>query len=251
MSKVTSFRAEQPREAAATNKVPSPGALSSISSPPRPPARINPNSGDNCNYSTDTEFYYVSALSLGRKYLNTNIENILLQVDGKLREIDDFYREVRTRGELGPGPGVVMVDPVYEVIPECSDTEQLYTLPQDSRPVLTVNNNNNNHNNNSGKTNSGKLRSKSHEKIKSICRSISSPLKMNEFLHPSAPSGPSSGSGKVKRSASSYRQQQQQQPAAVSRLRLQAQAQGSSLSLVSVPAPTPAPSQDIMYTNLR
>ena len=249
MSKVTSFRAEQPREAAATNKVPSPGALSSISSPPRPPARINPNSGDNCNYSTDTEFYYVSALSLGRKYLNTNIKNILLQVDGKLREIDDFYREVRTRGELGPGPGVVMVDPVYEVIPECSDTEQLYTLPQDSRPVLTVNNNNNiNRNDNSGKSNSGKLRSKSHEKIKSICRSISSPLKMNEFLQPSGPS--SSSSGKVKRSASSYRQQQQQ-PAAVSRLRLQAQAQGSSLSLVSVPAPAPAPSQDIMYTNLR
>ena len=176
--------------------------------------------------------------------MNTNIKNILLQVDGKLREIDDFYREVRTRSEFGPGPGVVMVDPVYEVIPECSDTEQLYTLPQDSRPVLTVNNNNINHNHNSGKTNSGKLRSKSHEKIKSICRSISSPLRMNEFLHPS--SGPSSGSGKVKRSASSYRQQQQQ-PAAVSRLRLQAQAQGSSLSLVSVPAP----SQDIMYTNLR
>ena len=101
MSKVTSFRCEQPREAV-TSKVPGPGALSSVSSPPRPPARINTNSGDNCNYSTDTEFYYVSALNRGQKYLDVDHRNILLQVDGKLREIDDFYREVRTRGDSAP-----------------------------------------------------------------------------------------------------------------------------------------------------
>ena len=132
-------------------------SLSQIKSPA-------PAAGDNCIYSTDTEFYYV---------------------DGKLREIDEFYREVRsaecrkrTEDHRVPGP-----DPVYEIIPEASDGDELlYCEPQDSRPVTRH-----------------KTQRSPHEKIKSICRSISSPMKMNEFLHQGQ-------LGKVKRSVSNYRQ---------------------------------------------
>ena len=140
-----------------------PHSLSQIRAPP-------PAAGDNCIYSTDTEFYYV---------------------DGKLREIDEFYREVRsaecrvkrTEDQCVP----VTADPVYEIIPEASDgDETLYCLPQDSRPVTR------------DKTQTQRTKSP-HEKIKSICRSISSPMKMNEFLHQGQ-------LAKVKRSMSNYRQ---------------------------------------------
>ena len=139
-----------------------PPSLSQIRPPP-------PGAGDNCIYSTDTEFYYV---------------------DGKLREIDEFYREVRSaecrvkRTERVEDHCVPAPDPVYEIIPEASDgDETLYCLPQDSRPA----------------TRDKTQRTKSpHEKIKSICRSISSPMKMNEFLHQGQ-------LGKVKRSMSNYR----------------------------------------------
>ena len=131
-------------------------SLSQIKSPA-------PAAGDNCIYSTDTEFYYV---------------------DGKLREIDDFYREVRsaecrkmTEDHRVPGP-----DPVYEIIPEASDGDELvYCVPQDSRAATRHKN-----------------QRSPHEKIKSICRSISSPMKMNEFLHQGQ-------LGRVRRSVSNYR----------------------------------------------
>ena len=128
-------------------------------------SQIKPAPGDNCVYSTDSEFYYV---------------------DGKLREIDEFYREVRSAESRvksqEPRP---VIDPVYEIIPEVSDgDEMLYCVPQDSKPVSA------------DKT----QRTKSpHERIRSICRSISSPMKMNEFLHQGQ-------QGKVKRSMSNYRQ---------------------------------------------
>ena len=134
----------------------------------QPPAFARPSE---CLYSTDSDFYYV---------------------DGKLKEINDFYREVKNAERLGVngvggvgeppshGQGVV-IDPVYEIIPECSDGDEMYCLPQDSRL--------------NSKPESGKLRNKSQEKIKSICRSISSPMKMNEFLQ-----------NKVRRSTSNYRQ---------------------------------------------
>ena len=209
----------------------------------------NISTGD-CIYSTDSEFYYV---------------------DGKLKEIDDFYREVKNAERLKENNKVnnlvtsrnapVVIDPVYEIIPECSDADELYCLPQDSRPVI-VNNN--------------KIKMKPQEKIKSICRSISSPLKMNEFLQSS-----NSQQSKVKRSTSSYRHNAadvsigswlrpadlQQHPSAAalqkhnnnnaavktpqngsSSLLLK----GSSLTLVSNNSGTakPPPSTDIVYTNI-
>ena len=144
------------------------------------PLKNSKNTSDNnCLYSTDSEFYYV---------------------DGKLKEIDDFYREVRNAERLNENiknsknnknnilANPVVIDPVYEIIPEVSDGDELYCLPQDSRPDMA---------NNINKTENKKIKLKSQEKIKSICRSISSPLKMNEFLQ---------SNNKVKRSTSSYRQ---------------------------------------------
>ena len=186
-------------------------------------------------YSTDSDFYYV---------------------DGKLKEIDDFYREVRNaerlheNNKLNVAP--VIIDPVYEIIAEVSDADELYCLPHDTKKDIS-----NNHDNK-------KLKLKPQDKIKSICRSISSPLKMNEFLHNS------SNNSKVKRSNSSYRQCGEDQhdiniqswlrqdttalpqpnnnnnhtvSSNVSSLRLQPNKHGSSLTLVK-------PSSNIMYTNI-
>ena len=203
---------------------------------PRPPlhtfSKSNQKPSD-CMYSTDSEFYYV---------------------DGKLQEIDDFYREVKNAERLiepGRENVSVVIDPVYEIIPEVSDGDELYCLPHDSKP--------------SSKQENSKLRNKSQEKIKSICRSISSPMKMNEFLQ-----------NKVRRSTSNYRQSDQQgvdikswlplnnnnnnnnnntvslQPHVRSQqsssLRLTASSLvGGGSSLTLLPS---KPSSDIMYTNI-
>jgi len=226
----------------------------------QPPIRVSPSliksapikniSTGDCIYSTDSEFYYV---------------------DGKLKEIDDFYREVKNAERLKENNKVnssvahppVVIDPVYEIIPECSDADELYCLPQDSKPVIVTNNN--------------KFKMKPQEKIKSICRSISSPLKMNEFLQSSSSNNQQS---KVKRSTSSYRHNTAAdvnigswlrpadiQPAAVVQKHNNNNAavktpqngspsslilQGSSLTLVSNNSGTGklAPSSDIVYTNI-
>merc|ERR1719471_1005988 len=184
----------------------------------QPAAKPRPS---DCIYSTDSEFYYV---------------------DGKLREIDDFYREVRKAERLSEAPSLgVVIDPVYEIIPEVSDGDDLYCLPQDSKP--------------SSKQENNKLRNRSQEKIKSICRSISSPMKMNEFLQ-----------NKVKRSTSNYRQSDQlgvdiqswlpvnnnnnnsisQKSSSLRLTSSSVVGGGSSLTLV----PPSKPSSDIMYTNI-
>ena len=64
--------------------------------------------------STDSDFYYV---------------------DGKLKEINEFCREEAVQGTWQGGG--IMVDPVYEMIAECGESEgdELYCLPQDSAPA--------------------------------------------------------------------------------------------------------------------
>ena len=126
-----------------------------------------------CIYSTDSEFYYL---------------------DGKCKNIGDLFKNQGLQHQLNNNEKTevrrgVIVDPVYEIIPEVlSEADELYCLPQDSKHVnITVSN----------KPDNNKSKMKSQEKLRSICRSVSSPMKMNEHLQNSK--------NKVKRSASSYR----------------------------------------------
>merc|ERR1719410_1602494 len=98
----------------------------------QPPAFARP---IECLYSTDSDFYYV---------------------DGKLKEINDFYREVKNAERLGGGvcSESVVIDPVYEIIPECSDGDEMYCLPQDSRQDSRLD---------SSKQENNKFRNKSQE----------------------------------------------------------------------------------------
>ena len=118
-------------------------------------------------YSTDSEFYYV---------------------DGKLEQISDFYRELKHRGV--PDQNHItnnitnnmdsmnnfIIDPIYEMIPEGSEAEELYCLPQDSR-LQSVSSPRQ-----SSASPSRPKFVKSQEKLRSLCRSISSPMRMNEYL---------------------------------------------------------------------
>merc|ERR1712002_481750 len=68
-------------------------------------------------YSTDSEFYYV---------------------DGKLKDISEFYKEMKFRG-VHSNDHLVRdihnnyIDPIYEIIPEISESDDMYCLPQDSK----------------------------------------------------------------------------------------------------------------------
>ena len=118
-------------------------------------------------YSTDSEFYYV---------------------DGKLEQISDFYRELKHRGlpdqnhiannvaNNMDSMNNFIIDPIYEMIPEGSEAEELYCLPQDSRLQAV---------NSTRQCSASPSRPKfvkSQEKLRSLCRSISSPMRMNEYL---------------------------------------------------------------------
>ena len=196
-------------------------------------------------YSTDSEFYYV---------------------DGKLEQISDFYREMKGRGVQDPVHTVdVMnnyIDPIYEMIPEASEAEDTYCLPQDSRP------------------NQGKVKiSKSQDALRSLCRSISSPMRMNEYLmnrvkrsnsnHNSGEDGAvREGDHTWLREAKSRTEERGQKRAEDNRnqrttqsesrgqriepsLRLGSQrAQGSTLSLVPSEKTSPSVSSGVTYTNL-
>ena len=76
------------------------------------------------------------------------------------------------------------IDPIYEMIPEICESDDMYCLPQDSKPSIIIQP--------QSPQRENKIKLKSQEKLKSLCRSISSPMKMNEFLL-----------NKVKRSTSS------------------------------------------------
>jgi len=122
-------------------------------------------------YSTDSEFYYV---------------------DGKLKDISEFYKEMKFRGvrsgdHLFPDIQNNYIDPIYEMIPEMSESDDMYCVPHDSKPRIIIQN--------QSPCKENKIKVKSQEKLKSLCRSISSPMKMNEFLL-----------NKVKRSASNHNQ---------------------------------------------
>ena len=120
-------------------------------------------------YSTDSEFYYV---------------------DGKLEQISDFYRELKHRGVSDQHNHITnniannmdsmnnfIIDPIYEMIPEGSEAEELYCLPQDSRLQAAVSS--------TRQSSAPPARPKfvkSQEKLRSLCRSISSPMRMNEYL---------------------------------------------------------------------
>jgi len=118
-------------------------------------------------YSTDSEFYYV---------------------DGKLKDISEFYKEIKCRGVRSSNHLVTdvqnnYIDPIYEMIPEMSESDDMYCIPQDSRSRIQP----------QSPLNERRVKLKSQEKLKSLCRSISSPMKMNEFLL-----------NKVKRSTSNH-----------------------------------------------
>jgi len=120
-------------------------------------------------YSTDSEFYYV---------------------DGKLKDISEFYKEMKFRGvrsfdHVSPDIQNNYIDPIYEMIPEMSENDDFYCLPQDSKPQTVIPN--------QSSLEDNRIRLKSYEKIKSLCRSISSPMRMNELLL-----------NKVKRSTSNH-----------------------------------------------
>ena len=120
-------------------------------------------------YSTDSEFYYV---------------------DGKLKDISEFYKEMKFRGVRSSDHLVTdiqnnYIDPIYEMIPEMSESDDMYCIPQDSKPRIISQN--------QSPYKENKVKLKSQEKLKSLCRSISSPMKMNEFLL-----------NKVKRSTSNH-----------------------------------------------
>merc|ERR1712106_545813 len=121
------------------------------------------------NYSTDSEFYYV---------------------DGKLKDISEFYKEMKFRGVRSSNHMVTDVqnnhiDPIYEMIPEMSESDDMYCIPQDSKQKIIIQP--------KSPLKDTRVKLKSHEKLKSLCRSISSPMKMNEFLL-----------NKVKRSTSNH-----------------------------------------------
>eukprot|EP00090_Calanus_glacialis_P000236 TRINITY_DN10158_c0_g1_i1.p1 TRINITY_DN10158_c0_g1~~TRINITY_DN10158_c0_g1_i1.p1 ORF type:complete len:718 (-),score=134.38 TRINITY_DN10158_c0_g1_i1:87-2240(-) len=120
-------------------------------------------------YSTDSEFYYV---------------------DGKLKDISEFYKEMKSRGVRSSDHLVTdiqnnYIDPIYEMIPEMSESDDMYCIPQDSKPRIIIQP--------QSPCRENKIKLKSQEKLKSLCRSISSPMKMNEFLL-----------NKVKRSTSNH-----------------------------------------------
>eukprot|EP00092_Neocalanus_flemingeri_P010181 GFUD01010971.1.p1 GENE.GFUD01010971.1~~GFUD01010971.1.p1 ORF type:complete len:726 (-),score=125.32 GFUD01010971.1:75-2252(-) len=120
-------------------------------------------------YSTDSEFYYV---------------------DGKLKDISEFYKEMKFRGVRSSDHLVTdiqnnYIDPIYEMIPEMSESDDMYCIPHDSKPRMIIQN--------QSPFKENKIKMKSQEKLKSLCRSISSPMKMNEFLL-----------NKVKRSTSNH-----------------------------------------------
>jgi len=118
-------------------------------------------------YSTDSEFYYV---------------------DGKLEQISDFYRELKHRGlpdqnhiannvaNNMDSMNNFIIDPIYEMIPEGSEAEEVYCLPQDSRLQAVSSTRQ------SSASPSRPKFVKSQEKLRSLCRSISSPMRMNEYL---------------------------------------------------------------------
>ena len=69
-------------------------------------------------YSTDSEFYYV---------------------DGKLKDISEFYKEINFKGVRSSNHFVTdvqnnYIDPIYEMIPEMSESDDMYCNPRDSKP---------------------------------------------------------------------------------------------------------------------
>merc|ERR1711892_1032893 len=94
-------------------------------------------------------------------------------------------RGVRSSDHLVTDVQKKYIDPIYEMIPEMSESDYMYCISQDSKPRIRI------QPRCSLKENKCKL--KSQERLKSLCRSISSPMKMNEFLL-----------NKVKRSTSNH-----------------------------------------------
>ena len=144
--------------------------------------KLPKSSTGDCIYTTDSEFYFIDG---------DNCRNS--------RDFSEFYHQNRVSKvsnnvkNLLESSGPVVIDPVYEIIPEVlSEADDLYCLPQDSKHVNNVNISVSNKLDN----NMPRLKS-SGDKIRSICRSISSPMRMNE-----------QSETKVKRSASSYKQHQ-------------------------------------------
>merc|ERR1719341_3248241 len=66
-----------------------------------------------------------------------------------------------------------------------SESDDMYCIPQDSKPRIIIQP--------QSPCRENKIKLKSQDKLKSLCRSISSPMKMNEFLL-----------NKVKRSTSNH-----------------------------------------------
>ena len=145
----------------------------------RSPAR---NVKSDLAYSTDSEFYYV---------------------DGTPEQISDFYRELKDRGveenHLSHFSHINStgnyIDPIYEMIPEGSEVDELYCLPQDA-PLA-----NSRDVHRSSSSPSRPTFTKSQEKLRSLCRSISSPMRMNEYLM-----------SRVKRSSSNHSTGEQEPP---------------------------------------
>merc|ERR1719431_998483 len=100
-------------------------------------------------YSTDSEFYYV---------------------DGKLKDISEFYKEMKFRGVHSNDHLVTdiqnnYIDPIYEMIPEICESDDMYCLPQDSKSRMIMPP--------QSPCREKKIKLKSQEKLKSLCRSIS------------------------------------------------------------------------------
>jgi len=95
------------------------------------------------------------------------------------------FRGVRSNDHLVTDIQNNYIDPIYEMIPEMCESDDMYCLPQDSKPSIIIQS--------QSPQRENKIKLKSQEKLKSLCRSISSPMKMNEFLL-----------SKVKRSTSSH-----------------------------------------------
>jgi len=92
-------------------------------------------------------------------------------------------RGVRSSNHLVTDVQNNYIGPIYEMIPDISESDDMYCIPQDSRSRIQP----------QSPLNERRVKLKSQEKLKSLCQSISSPMKMNEFLL-----------NKVKRSTSNH-----------------------------------------------
>merc|ERR1711892_788029 len=96
-------------------------------------------------YSTDSEFYYF---------------------DGKLKDISEFYKEMKCRGVRSNDQLVTdvqsnYIDPIYEMIPEMSESDDMYCIPQDSKPKIRIQP--------QCPLKGNKVKLKSQERLKSLC----------------------------------------------------------------------------------